>query len=377
MVDATFFDESREQSRTKSRIVAKYFGAWAKVIISTGKSPERRIAYIDLFAGPGRYNDGTPSTPVIVLEMAIKDLALRDRLVTVFNDKTPEFCDLLKGTIAGIAGIETLKHPPRVENEEVGPQIVESFRRAKLIPTLLFVDPWGYKGLSVALIASVLQNWGSDCIFFFNYNRINPGLNNEAVRDDMDELFGQDRANAIRQKLVGLGPDEREDLIIEELSQAIKECGVLYVLPFTFKSEKGTRTKHHLVFASKNFKGYEIMKEIMAKESSDRDQGVASFAYAPVAKQYQAQFEFLRPLSDLEDMLLTQFAGQRLRMYDIYERHNVGKPFIKINYKKVLTNMEAAGKIDAVPAADSRPKKKGEVTFGDNVVVAFPKGVPR
>lgn len=87
MVDTSFFDESSEQSRIKSRIVAKYFWAWAKVIISAARSREKRIAYVDLFAGPGRYNDGTPSTPVIVLQKAIKDSELREMLVTLFNDK--------------------------------------------------------------------------------------------------------------------------------------------------------------------------------------------------------------------------------------------------------------------------------------------------
>ncbi len=162
MTDTSFFDESREQSRIKSRIVAKYFRAWAKVIIPVAKGRENRIAYMDLFAGPGRYSDGTPSTPVIVLQTAIKDAALREMLVTVFNDKTPEFVRSLRETIGLIPGIETLRHKPRVENEEVGLKIVEDLRRSSLIPTLLFVDPWGYKGLSVALVTSVLRNWGCD-----------------------------------------------------------------------------------------------------------------------------------------------------------------------------------------------------------------------
>lgn len=377
MVDARFFDESRDQSRIKSRIVAKYFWAWAKVIIPAAKARENRIAYVDLFSGPGSYADGTPSTPIIVLRTALKDPDLRGMLVTVFNDKTPGFASSLRETINAIPGIENLKYRPRVESEEVGQEIVELFNRTKLVPTLLFVDPWGYKGLSVALITSVLQNWGCDCIFFFNYNRINPGLNNEAVRELMDELFGKERANLIREKLSGLDPDERETLIIEELSNAIRDSGVKYILPFTFKSEKGTRTKHHLVFASKDFKGYEIMKQIMAKESSEQDQGVASFAYSTVSKLYQTQFEFSRPLSDLEEMLLTEFAGQQLTMCETYERHNVGRPYIKSNYKKVLIQMEAAKKITADPPGEQRPKKKGEWTFADDVIVTFPKGANR
>jgi len=30
-----------------------------------------KLAYIDLFAGPGRYEDGSASTPLMVLEKAV------------------------------------------------------------------------------------------------------------------------------------------------------------------------------------------------------------------------------------------------------------------------------------------------------------------
>ena len=334
MADPSFFDESREQSRIKSRIVAKYFWAWAIVIISAAKGRENRIAYMDLFAGPGRYSDGTPSTPVIVLKQAMDDADLRKMLVTVFNDKDDTNANSLLETINAIPGIETLKYKPEVENEEVGERIVQRFQQMKLIPTLLFVDPWGYKGLSLGLINSVLQNWGCDCVFFFNYNRINPGLNNDAVREHMNDLFGEHRADAIREKLSGLRPDEREDLIIEELSRALKELGATYVLPFTFKNEQGTRTTHHLIFATKNFKGYEIMKEIMARESSEHEQGVPSFEYSPASKKFPLLFALSRPLDDLEGSLLVDFAGQKLAMEVVYTRHSVGKPYVKTNYKK-------------------------------------------
>src|SRR5207248_10024637 len=41
--------------------------------------------------------------------------------------------------------------------------------------TFLFVDPFGYKGLSLQLVNSVIKDWGCDCVFFFNYNRISMG----------------------------------------------------------------------------------------------------------------------------------------------------------------------------------------------------------
>src|SRR5688572_20126900 len=68
-----FFDETTEQSQAKATIVSKYFWAWANVVIPTARSAGNRIAYIDLFAGPGRYKDGTASTPILVLQQAAAD----------------------------------------------------------------------------------------------------------------------------------------------------------------------------------------------------------------------------------------------------------------------------------------------------------------
>ncbi len=373
MVDTSFFDESREQSQIKSRIVAKYFWAWAKVIIPSAKTHGNRIAYIDLFAGPGRYKDGTVSTPILVLEKAIADPDMTKMLVTIFNDKDKENASSLKEAVDALPGVEQLKYKPQVQSEEVGTEIVKMFKKMKLIPTFFFVDPWGYKGLSLALINSVLKDWGCDCVFFFNYNRINMGLNNEAVREHMNVLFGESRADAIREKLSGLEPHEREGLIIEELSKALKEMGATYALPFTFKNEQGTRTTHHLIFATKNFKGYEIMKEIMARESSEQEQGVPSFEYSPASKNFPLLFDLSRPLDELEEILLKDFAGQKLTMEAVYERHNVGKRYVRANYKRALTNLEAAAKIKTDPPADERPERHGEVTFADSVVITFPR----
>lgn len=81
-----FFDERTDQSEVKARIVQKYFYAWANVIMPTAQKNGRRIAYIDLYAGPGRYKDGAASTPLLVLQHAITDPKLSSMLVTLLND---------------------------------------------------------------------------------------------------------------------------------------------------------------------------------------------------------------------------------------------------------------------------------------------------
>ncbi len=368
-----FFDESTEQSKIKAEIVAKYFWAWANAIKRTAEKRNTNIAYIDLFAGPGRYKDGAKSTPILVLERAVADPFMQKRLVTLFNDKSPEFSSDLVAAIKDVPGIENLQHQPDVSTSDVGTEIVKMFQEMNLVPTLFFVDPWGYKGLSLQLIGSVLKDWGCDCIVFFNYNRINMGLNNDIVQEHMNELFGEERANELRNRLEGLEPEEREYEILEAITQALQELGGEYVLPFTFKRETGERTSHNLIFVSKHVLGYTIMKSIMASYSSQSPQGVPSFGYSPATERQPLLFELSRPLDDLCEMLLSDFAGKTLTMQLVFDRHHIGKPFIESNYKDALNHLESEGKIVADPPADKRVKRKGKVTFAGRVKVTFPE----
>src|SRR5271157_4778916 len=86
-----FFDEQTEQSEVKAALVAKYFPAYMRVIGSAQRQyGGDRIAYIDLFAGPGRYKDGAQSTPVKIIEQAIADPDMRQRLVGEFRAGWPQ-----------------------------------------------------------------------------------------------------------------------------------------------------------------------------------------------------------------------------------------------------------------------------------------------
>lgn len=380
MSSNSFFNEQKEQSLIKARIVEKYFWAWAKVITATLERIEKqrelkekqKIAYIDLFAGPGRYKDGSESTPLRVLETAIKEPELQERLLTLFNDADENNTQSLQESINSITDIGKLKNKPTVKNHEVGEEIVKAFEENRLVPTLFFVDPWGYKGLSLQLINSVVKNWGCDCIFFFNYNRINMGLANKLVKSHMDSLFGEERAETLREQLKSMQPKEKELTVVEAICEALREMGGEYVLPFRFRHESGKRTSHHLIFVSKHVKGYEIMKDIMAKESSTLEQGVPSFEYNPATQAQPLLFELSRPLDDLTDMLLAEFAGQAMTMLDVYNRHHVGKRYINKNYKEALRQLEQQGKIMVDPPASQRPKRRGEITFADKVRVTFP-----
>ena len=372
MANSAFFDQSSEQSAVKSAIVSKYFLAWANVILkAVRKSREKRLAYIDLFAGPGRYKDGSRSTPLLILEMALAHPELREMLVTLFNDANGDYSRSLEESISALPGIEGLKYKPRVMNDEVGDNLVKKFEEMNFVPTLFFVDPWGYKGLSLRLINAVLKDWACECVVFFNYNRIRMGLNNPIVTRHMNALFGEERADALRSRLVGLSPSEAELAIVDEMSQALGAMsGSRFVLPFRFRDARGTRTSHHLIFVSKHQLGYKIMKDVMARESSAENQGVPTFCYNPADARFPVLFELDRPLDDLADRLLTDFAGQTTNAKDLFESHHVGKPYIERNYKDALRKLEEENRIRVVPS--ERRIQNGVKTFGPKAQITFP-----
>jgi hypothetical protein len=117
------------------------------------------------------------------------------------------------------------------------------------------------------------------------------------------------------------------------------------------------------------------MKEIMASESSEYDQGVPSFAYSRSLGETETPllFSLDRPLELLAGDLLVRFEGQSLTMKEVFERHHLGTRYVERNYKTALSKLESEDKIIAIPPAAKRPKRNGERTFGPNVKVVFPQ----
>ena len=160
-----FFAKQTKASRLKAVIVSKYFSAWANVIASLGRP---KIGYLDLFSGPGRYDDGEPSTPLIVLENAINhwNAKVRNTIQLTFNDADPQNVTRLKREIKNNKNLHRLKIRPKTYELEVNSDFVKDFESITTIPTLSFIDPWGYKGLSLPLVRSLVKDWGCDSIFF-------------------------------------------------------------------------------------------------------------------------------------------------------------------------------------------------------------------
>lgn len=367
-----FFDKRSHSSALKAHIVVKYLVAWGRVVAS--RASEHAV-YFDPFCGRGAYKDGSRSTPLLVIEAAASVQALREKLMIVFRDAEEAHCCDLRANMAKTPETEAFAHRPIAVCEEVDAALGQHFAGTSLSPTFAFLDPCGYKGLTLELINSLVKDWGCDCLIFFNYSRINAALANPKVRGHMEALFTPEGLADLRGRVRGQTPRDREWIVMRFFEDLLLDQGPSqYVRWFRFLRSGVDRTSHYLVFVSKSFRGYDIMKQIMAAEGKASPEGVPLYEFDPQEPDYiqTGLFDWSR-LGDLAESLRDEFAGRTLSVEEIYRSHSPGTDYIPDNYKSVLRSMEEKGVVECEPPACERPMRKGVRTMADGTLVTIPR----
>jgi three-Cys-motif partner protein len=370
---SNFFNEQLSGSKIKTSIVSKYFLAWANVMVANVRGRGDKIGYLDFFCGPGKYEDGSDSTPLIILKAAVNNPDFSKMLVTIFNDADQANVDILEEEVLKISGIDRLKYQPDFAKETVGNQLAEKLKKLELVPSLIFLDPFGYKGLSLELIASVIKDWGCDCIFFFNYNRINAALTNKKFVGLVNSIFGEETADLLREKVEKLKPEEREELILEYFMEELKKIKGKYSISFKFFKENSSKTSHFIFFTTKHPLGYKIMKQTMATHCATRG-GVPTYEYDPKQEMNEQMDLFEDDNSEIQFLakeIHKLYKGKTKTRKEIYEEHNIRRPYIENNYKDALLLLEQEGKISIDPPAGKRKKMKGKLTLGEKLPIKF------
>ena len=364
-----FFEEQEAQSRLKSSIVSKYFTAWTRI-----RHYSAQLAYVDLFSGPGSYADGTDSTPMLVVDKALGDPDLPSKLVLVFNDKDGGHIAELSKRLAAKPGMERFRWAPQVSNIDMSDEAALSRLLVNLpqCPTFYFIDPWGYKGLTRALLKQVMVGDGAECLFFFNYLRVNAALSNSKLEHNARKFFGDEATERLQWLVEGVDPGLREQLIMDGVQDVVRGLGALVPLTFRVCSPNCDRTSHYLIFATKHFKGYSTMREVMAKECILLGQDLPLYEFDPKPAVDDPQLQLWEdekpdPLEPLRAGLLETFKGQRRSVIQLFEAHSLGMPFLMRHYKTVLRGLEAEGLVLIDPAAEDRPTG----TLADSAIVSF------
>lgn len=368
-----FFQEQSEQSQIKAKIVNSYFTAWSRVML--GHWPAN-IAYIDLYCGPGKYRDGNKSVPLILIEQTLANPALKKRMQFIFNDIEKVNTQNLEAEIRVLPDGVSLLHNIQFANIEIGTDFSKHINIPANIPVLSFVDPWGYKGLTMDLIGTLIKNNGSECVFFFNYNRINMALSSNTLFDEhLEGMFGAETTAKLKQELQPLASAQREPVILKALVEVLGNNRANYVLPFKFYCQEMLRTSHFIIFVTKHQAGYRIMKEIMYANSAKDPDGVASFSYEDSYNfgPPSGQLTIFSKLDDLCGELRKKYSGEKVNIGTLCNDIvlNPSNLFVGPNVKDALRRLEKNGFI----TVEGRKQKmrNGKVTMPNTAYALFRK----
>jgi len=363
-VEENFFAAPRPASLVKLQIISEYFEAYMNKL-----ARDRVVGYADLFAGPGSYDDGTESTPVVICKKVAGSERLRRFVRLWFNEADPALHSKLRDNIAAVPGIAGLQFEPAVTRIKISTAMATKLEHG--IPALMFADPCGYKGLSLRLITSALRRPKTDCVFFFNYNRVNMKLDYSIMDESIDEFFEPARAAILRAEVKALNPAAREVRVLDAIADAISKVPA-YTIPFRFRTRYRGGTSHHLIYASKNVAALAMMKRIMTKASSDIIQGVGSLDFSP-SEDFTREPLFAG-LYEVQRRLLETFRSRTLTLSRIIREEASETKYTDTNYRDALLDLENEGSVIMDPPAQARRFQAGGAkrTLAGTTCIKFP-----
>lgn len=270
-----FFAYQKEKSKIKTMIVTDFFKAYFPIINSGFKT--EKIYYLDFFCGPGQYEDGMSSTPLVLLDLIdnFKSNDIRDKLSVVFNDQDSNIVSKLHTVVDAHPVLQRMKYKPQILNCEASKINLTQYTNQR-VPIFSFIDPWGYIDVSAEQIWTLVRNYGSDCVLFFNADRILQDISKPTQKGYFQQIFGDLLPQARNVQTSSLTQRLKLESFLKLFSQNLyntmskeKEMKYkLFVLPFCVEADDKEKTSHYIVFITKAYKAIIEMKNVMLKHNN-------------------------------------------------------------------------------------------------------------
>ncbi|MFE2565262.1 three-Cys-motif partner protein TcmP [Streptomyces mirabilis] len=352
-------------TKAKHDLLKSYLGGWFPVL----STYNGRIVFLDGFAGPGRYQSGEPGSPLIALDTLLSH-SYFDKMKCEFLFF---FCESKKDRFESLTQqIEGYKEanqpwPKNVkvqlvnsEFSETATNLIDHLRNQKrrLAPTFAFVDPFGFSGLPMSILAELLSF--ASCELFVNYmvDHVNRFATAGNVDHHLEDLFGTSEY-----KQVGsLPPRVSRQQFLHDLyeRQLTDVCKFPYVQSFAMINRTG-HIGYYLFHGTRDIKGVELMKEAMWKV----DPG-GGFKFSDRLAGQDVLFTDSSVDTDpLRRALLAQYTGRRVSITALEQFTLIHTPYKKTHLRRpVLTPLEREGIIQV-----QRPGRSG---FPDGTWITFP-----
>jgi three-Cys-motif partner protein len=346
--------EASPHTLAKLEIVGRYLDVWFMILGSNPKN--RRLVYIDGFAGPGRYTNTDKSSPIVAIraaEAALERAGAAGSAVEysfLFVEKKAEFAASLREVVQSQSLPAQFKWSVEQGSfeQKVGGLLAELRQSGKhLAPTFAFIDPFGATGLPFGVIAEILSYKSCEVLLNLDSDGIGRLVSAQAISQNqahLDVLFGD---SSWRTELDPKLSMQKLSAQVLTLYKRRLKTVAKYVFAFAMNSREG-QLNYHLVFASQHPLGLEKMKEAM--KAVDQT-GSYSFSDDTVGQEF-LRFDFDAPAIWAERMQRA-LAGMWRPYADFRDYALNETPFI--NPKSMLRELEGRGVVE-VEASVHRKK---------------------
>lgn len=362
--DNDFYKHQTDSSRVKASIVSEYFPQYCRIIRK--KHEPEMFRYIDLFAGPGIYEDGNVSTPVMLARNIAQDVTLKDKVQFVFNDYYLR--DELQSNFEAEFPNGTFPKGVAFLNRKVGDDesIYRALERSTMrmdgrgkwwneSPALLFFDPFGYRGMRTEPLAKFMKNWGNEIFLFINTKRINPALENEQFEDLMRLWFPRSFDNLkVEVRKLRSVPERLEYILTSLRQEFITLMGDRFVhcCAFRFQEEDSRTTSHYILHVTKGYRGYDLCKSVynkFANEDLVLHNGSNTYTFDPkkCANEMSLFGDSIGAVEALKDLLCEEFKGRRICALDLFETHQKTSKYSREHYTAALRKAVKDGKAES------------------------------
>jgi three-Cys-motif partner protein len=315
-----FFEERREWSQWKHRLLHHYLAQFAGIVGSTHGT----VYYIDGFAGEGQYrNPPEDGSPVIAAKIAFDTPQSRGYRLRCINIEPEHYNALCESTAAfGPLIVENRPGTFRDNLDSVLSTIGDH-------PALFFLDPMGHKGMEWDVVTRIVARARSaitEVLLNFYVTRIDlhagrlhsttPGAA-EFVKL-LDALFGTDEWQSIYKG----GPFNQEqrmlklsNLYMNRLRQAFAAAapgpGRALAERYAVKTLEG-KLKYFVMYGTRHHRGGRAMSDAVFRVTMEYEEAKADAKRAAI--EARGQLSFLPPdtppsQQEIDDAIVAQLAA--------------------------------------------------------------------
>ena len=316
----------REQTRVKHFILQKYLERFAHIIGFSWNT----ITYVDCFSGPWnvRSDDLTDSSFAIALEELRKARDTHRKkgktlnIRCIFLEKDPAAYARLKSFTDKVKDAQIETH--NKELAEVIDEVLRFVRNGgKESFPFVFIDPTGWKGFEMNLIAPLLRLQPGEVLinFMTDYIRRFVLSPDKETQKSFAGLFG---SGDFREQLQDLSEQDREDALFQAYAANVQKTGKFpFLCPAIVLYPEIERSFFHLIYATRNRKGVEVFKEVEKKAMQVMEQSRASAHQRKrVKKTSQPELfsaEYLSPSNRIDDLRQRYLAQTKQKVLNLLQ----------------------------------------------------------